>query len=566
MKIKSKLMEIELTKIMPSPRNPRKTASEDELDELAQNIKAQGLLQPITVRPIDGLINPDGTTVDYEIVCGERRFRAVKKNAGNDKNATIACIVREMTDDEAFDAMITENLQRKDVDPIEEAFAFGELVKSGKTEEEIAARFGKTKRFVQERCKLNTLITPLKELTKKGKLPIAGAMMLAKLTEDLQQKYSSDMKIRIANIETSPIEVREINTWISREFMRLDSARFLETDDDEKKQTEDWNHEYPKCATCLMNTGNAGCLFYSMKGDSECTDRVCFEKKNAAYMMYQIEKNADRLTKEGEVMQIGNVVIVDGGEEQYGYENVKRSRKILFDMIHAKGYMVVKPDAFDGMCKYYEGDERIKDLLKQGKVMECITLGTPWCLDIETRYYYTKGNKDADPEETPEQREVRELVNKYNNLLDKMNRDANDELRNWGKEKRYSKRVGTLDKKELVGFWSLIVLGAGSDILREAGATEYSDNKKIHSYVENNLTEENMLRWQRSFIAKTVCDRYSYNELANRVMRDCFHVAYPDDYHELTNKYADKFAKRSEKIKVRLQELGYNIHGEKIEK
>ena len=117
MKIVSTLMEIEITKISPSPRNPRKTFSEEDIAELAQNIRNQGLLQPITVRPI-------GKT--YEIVCGERRYRACKLNAEEDKKkkATIACIVKEMTDEEAFEAMITENLQRKDVDPIEEAFAF----------------------------------------------------------------------------------------------------------------------------------------------------------------------------------------------------------------------------------------------------------------------------------------------------------------------------------------------------------------------------------------------------------------------------------------------------------
>ena len=147
-------MEIEVSRINPSPRNPRKTFSETDLAELAQNIRNQGLLQPITVRPV-------GKT--YEIVCGERRYKAVKKNAEDDKvkKATIACIVKEMSDEEAFEAMITENLQRKDVDPIEEAFAFGELVKSGKSIDEIAARFGKTKRFVQERCKLNPTLTPL---------------------------------------------------------------------------------------------------------------------------------------------------------------------------------------------------------------------------------------------------------------------------------------------------------------------------------------------------------------------------------------------------------------------
>ena len=113
MEIKSKLMEIEVSRINPSPRNPRKTISKEELAELAQSIKAQGLLQPITVRPVDLEVpNKDGSTthIDFEVVCGERRYRAVRMNAGDDTKATIACIVKEMTDEEAYEAMITENL------------------------------------------------------------------------------------------------------------------------------------------------------------------------------------------------------------------------------------------------------------------------------------------------------------------------------------------------------------------------------------------------------------------------------------------------------------------------
>ena len=553
-------MEIEITKISPSPRNPRKTFSETDLAELAQNIRNQGLLQPITVRPVGKA---------YEIVCGERRYKAVKKNAEEDKKkkATIACIVKELTDEEAFDAMITENLQRKDVDPIEEAFAFGELVKAGKSVDEIAARFGKTKRFVQERCKLNTLITPLKELTTSGNIPIAGAIMLAKLTEDLQNKYHEGLTARYSDrLQDINLEVREISNWITREFMSLDNADFLQYDEDDETQppTEEWNTCFEKCANCCMNTGNAGCLFYTMKGEHRCTDRKCFEKKTAAFMFHKIEQYDDRLTKEGKKIQVGNVVIVDDGDEQYGYDNVKRIRKALLEMVREKGYMIAKSDAFDGQCKYYGDDDRIPKLLKQEKVIECITLGNAWNLDVDTCYYYIKGQKDADPEEDPIEREARGLAEKYGKLVDRMNNDANEELRKWCTEKQYSERKGKLADKEELFFWCFIVLNAGSEIIRESGATEYSDQEKIIAYVKNNLTEENMVRWQRAFMNKVIYDKATYNKLAQRAMRDCFKIAYPKPFEEMAKKYADQFEKRSEKIKLRLEEIGYNVEGKKI--
>ena len=143
------VQNIRIDLISPSPLNPRKTFDEAALLELTSNIEKQGLLQPITVRvsksdDITDLETGEVTKIpcSYEIVCGERRYRAVSLLKANEdieniakikahrkkleNYQTIPCIVREMTDDEAFEAMITENLQRKDVDPIEEAFAFAQ--------------------------------------------------------------------------------------------------------------------------------------------------------------------------------------------------------------------------------------------------------------------------------------------------------------------------------------------------------------------------------------------------------------------------------------------------------
>ena len=133
------IQNIPMSEIVPSPRNPRKNFDEEALQELADNIKHQGLLQPITIRPIEWKEEEQSTGVGYtpnkyEIVCGERRWRAVKLN----ESETIPCIVRELDDATAYEVMITENLQRKDIDPMEEAFAFAELIKTGKAADEIA--------------------------------------------------------------------------------------------------------------------------------------------------------------------------------------------------------------------------------------------------------------------------------------------------------------------------------------------------------------------------------------------------------------------------------------------
>lgn len=562
MEKETKLTNIELGKIIPSPRNPRKTISEAEIDELAQNIKSQGLLQPITVRPFDG---------GYEIVCGERRYKAVKKNAeaSKSKKATIACIVREMTDEEAFEAMITENLQRKDVDPMEEAFAFCELVKTGKSVEEIADRFGKNKRFVQERIKLNSLITPLKTFTTKGVIPIAGAMMLSKLKEELQNSYFEYLEERYQRDENLIIEVREIRSWIEREFMRLESAEFLEYDEncETAPPTEDWNKgKFEKCSTCCMNTGNAGCLFYQMKGNHYCTDRDCFEKKTAAYWFSEIERLGDgRIVKDGEVPESGMVVILDDDPDvKYGYDSLNRIRKLLMKQIKDKGYMIARYDTFDGRCKYYADDKRIPALLKQGKVIECITLGSSYYIEVENEFFYINGFNSE--KETPEEREARELSGKYKHEVEKMQETFRSKLRDLCDDYGmvYAKRSEQPSDEEECMFWSLILSECSISLMKEISGSCIERADEIIPYVKNNLSDENKWRWLRDYINETCRRRSSYSDIGRSIMRQLFKYAYPEKYDELSKSLSEKLEKKTAKIKERLKELGYGANGKKL--
>ena len=226
--------KIPITSVHPSPMNPRKTFDEVGLAELADNIEKQGLLQPITVRPVKHPNNEFNDRPDkYEIVCGERRFRACKilsdKFSGSSSESKfdfILAIVREMNDDEAFDAMITENLQRKDVDPMEEAFAFGKLIDKGNTAEEIATRFGKSIRFVQDRVKLNSLIPDLMLAVKDGKMPIVAAQLICKLNEEDQKKYANSYQASINGYNKANAE-----SFINSLFMKIDNTPWYETDD-----------------------------------------------------------------------------------------------------------------------------------------------------------------------------------------------------------------------------------------------------------------------------------------------------------------------------------------------
>lgn len=130
---------VDLSLIDKSTFNPRKKFDEAALDELSESIKQQGLLQPIKIRPITG-------TNRYEIVFGERRYRAALI-AGLKK---IPAMISVMSDDEAEDAAIVENLHRKDVAPLEEAEAYARLIEKGKDDvNSLAVKFGKNKVYIK---------------------------------------------------------------------------------------------------------------------------------------------------------------------------------------------------------------------------------------------------------------------------------------------------------------------------------------------------------------------------------------------------------------------------------
>lgn len=266
---------INLSLIEPSPLNPRKTIDEEGIRELADNILQHGLLQPITVRTIEA--DSKDPVGHFEIVCGERRFRAFKLNLERVPGYTkkIPCIVREMSDADALDAMITENLQRKDVDPIEEAFAFGQLNKHGKSIDEIAARFGKSKRFITERIKLDNLLPELKKMVTDDKLHIGAAMHICKLTEDEQCKFLDGCA------DEEEVTKSDAEKFTDHLFMEIERA--------------DWESDFEgtcntTCEKCPFNNANAGCLFYEMKPhDAVCTNRDKWNAKRNSWLLHIVE-------------------------------------------------------------------------------------------------------------------------------------------------------------------------------------------------------------------------------------------------------------------------------------
>lgn len=174
---KNGIQMISISDIEPNKNQPRKDFDADKLAALAESIRENGVLSPILVTP-----NKNGT---YKIVAGERRWRA-SKLADLSK---IPCIVKDFDDMKVSELALVENLQRDDLNPIEEALGYEYLLKAfSLTQEEISKKVGKSRSAVANSLRLNNLSDDVKELVRKGELSSGHARTLLSLGQELQSE------------------------------------------------------------------------------------------------------------------------------------------------------------------------------------------------------------------------------------------------------------------------------------------------------------------------------------------------------------------------------------------
>jgi ParB family chromosome partitioning protein len=174
------ILEIQIDLIRPGEQQPRTSFQEDKLQELAQSIRTSGIIQPLLVRRRGGL---------FELVAGERRWRAAQL-AGL---ARVPAIVREIPDDRLLELALIENIQRQELNPIEEANAYKRLIESlNLTQDDIARRVGRDRSFITNYLRILKLPTEIQNLLEREKLTFGHARALLGLSEDviLQRRFA----------------------------------------------------------------------------------------------------------------------------------------------------------------------------------------------------------------------------------------------------------------------------------------------------------------------------------------------------------------------------------------
>ena len=194
-----------------NPRNPRRTFRDEELAELADSIKERGIIQPIVVREAG-----DGS---YEIIAGERRWRAAQRAGLHE----VPIAIVDATDVQSLEFAIIENVQRADLNPIEEAAGYLALIEQcNHTQDQVAQIVGKSRPYVANMVRLLKLSEPVKELVRGGKLSAGHARLL--VNQPNQLDFAFDIIDRGLSVRQLEEEMREDGLRQAREVLREGKA------------------------------------------------------------------------------------------------------------------------------------------------------------------------------------------------------------------------------------------------------------------------------------------------------------------------------------------------------
>lgn len=512
----SKLIEVNLKDLKESPSNPRKAFDDVELQELADSIKEVGILQPLVVMP---------KGKDYEIVCGHRRFRAAKL-AGIE---IVPAMLREdLTHEQALELQITENLQRKDVHPLDEAIAFKRLQEERKFSiEEVANRVGKSERFVTQRMKLNDLIDEIQKPFYVNKLTLTDAFKLARLTERDQKEF---FKEDLQGWEKENFYINDVDWAIRHTMLKLDSATFNILDAELVKNAG-------SCAGCLKNTSTNASLFPDQQEDAKCTDKQCFFLKTKRHIDVEIKK------------------LEDSGEEFFLLYS-EYDADVDVKKLTEEGYSVLKKyNDFDS----YSGE--------RGRTVTGIWINSSQSGKVEKVRLSVKGDKKAQDPDDPETqiqkiytRETRakELDSEkvYEAVYAEFKKDEPSSFRNSEKD---------LDKYECVALACAVLKGMSwsvrDSIIKELNGGkdwEYNHSTGDYDRLFQNLTQGKLNKLLRIFTLTTINHYKGANHERTKESKAIYEIAkdqIPKKVTEIETSQAEIRAKRQERINKRVAKL-----------
>ena len=556
--VSGEVRRIPLKEIVPSANNPRKTFNADELNELAESIKENGLLQPITVRPIKKEEEGSDEFAKYEIVCGERRYRATQLTGAEE----IDCIVKELDDKQALTAMIFENMQRKDVDPMEEANAIDRLVNEfGVEVVQVAKMLGKSETFVRSRLRLNTTIDEFVDLMQNGPLVLTHLLEISKLPQE-QQKVLYETNFTpecIARWKYKFPNIPQLKEMIDADvMMKLDKAVFSLVDE----TFEDADGTISPCSKCPFNTQNDP----ANAGDvtaPRCMKRSCF-----------LCKTKQHIIREAKLQQSDGKEIVYAGSEQENAEIIAYAkeqglelspigiRKTVIDPEEPKREDFTEEEFYEKRHQAWAHQKAIFDIgIKDGNIVPVYEVSFNGHLSGMTKFVYNV--KDEDMGLNQESRQMRqEQAMKYKGQLSELTDKRHDEkierYRKAVEEGDYSRLNTAMGATENDVLIALMLMHLSYDFKQSLGLEWTTDRDFLKNYKDKLQQNRNAIK--REFIRQSLAEKsVNFAKGLQGILEIFVSDQFPQVKEVITKELDDKYAKQRDNLKKKIEDLKSDV-------
>lgn len=261
------ITELPIGLISISINNPRKHFDPEQLAELTESIRHHGILQPLLVRPVGSFA--DGGSPTYELVAGERRYRAAQTLGLQ----TVPVTVKELTEEEADQARLIENVQRADLNALEEAYGYKQLMENhGISIDDLCARTGKKRATVYARLALTRISPKLQTAMETGKLDASIATEIAKVPGKEAQDEALAHILKPNRWSEESLSFRQAKKYLAETFLLDLTKAPFDTRNGALTQAG-------SCESCIHRSGNCRDLYPDIKSREICTNRACYQDK-----------------------------------------------------------------------------------------------------------------------------------------------------------------------------------------------------------------------------------------------------------------------------------------------
>ncbi|GAA6357152.1 ParB/RepB/Spo0J family partition protein [Parabacteroides distasonis] len=526
--------DLDITTVHPSADNHRKTFNDASLRELAESIREVGVLQAIAVRP--------HTAGGYEIIYGERRYRASLLAGAKTIKATI---YNNITDDESEDMSLSENLQREEVRPTEEAKAFKRLLEKGRYDMySLVSRFGRSEKYIYTRLKLNELYQPIGELLDNETITISVAEEISTYEPNIQKDvYEKHLK------ENS----RDNWAGYTLKLFKKYFEEYYTTD------LEQYKFDKTECKACVHNAANYN-LFAEHNGCGHCTNRKCLDTKNAAF----VAKETEKLLKSDPKLVIARPYY--GGMNETALQKLDKKGHEIKELnytVSAQSFpkapeaprqeQFSKPKEYEQAVQTFEQKneeyarkvEELNRKKEEGRIKTYVKVG-----QTEPELCYVEINKKETAPVTIET--LQERDKRFKQLsVEKIVADTKKVVR----ENDYPESPFTQYEDGMMYFIMLTKLQRKHYPLCGIKDQPIRLDEKQRMKIVAKLTDAQKTIIKRDFINYFLCEDAYGDNSASKLLRDFANMHFPDQYGLAKATHEEEYQKRHERLDERIKEM-----------